>query len=199
MSYFELDEQQRGLSRSQILNSATIALVAVIMLGLGWLMRNSALSATVVFADDLSGIRAQIPQNWLITTDDPAFVLKAEDAGAIPFKTILSVSVLPVGAEATPRNVVDTLTLQRAGQLASYRVLSIEPLALGEDPAIEMNYAYVQTEPNPFLNAVPLVVQGRDVVVIRQNQAIIITYREERGKFDLNEARFDNFLANLDY
>ena len=62
-----------------------------------------------------------------------------------------------------------------------------------------MNYAFVQAESNPFLNAVPIVVQGRDVVVIRGNQAIVITYHEERSRFEENEFLFENFLDTLDF
>ena len=108
-------------------------------------------------------------------------------------------SLVPVGAEATPRNVVDTLTLQRAGRLSTYRVLSIEPSTLGESEALEMTYAYVQTDVNPFLSTVPVVVQGRDVVVIRGSQAVVVTYREERSRFDENEIIFDNFLDTLEF
>lgn len=199
MTYIEIDEAQRGITRSQTINSVSIVVAAVVMMGLGLLMRNSAVSATTAFLDEQSGIRARLPQNWLLTTDNPEFVLQAEDPNAVPFKTVLRVSLIAVGAEATPRNVVDTLTLQRAGRLSTYRVLSLAPLTLGEDEALEINYAYVQTENNPFLNTVPIVVQGRDVVVIRGTQAIVITYLEERSRFEENEFLFDAFLDTLEY
>ena len=199
MTYIELDEAQIGLTRSQTINSVVIAALAVVLVGIGLLMRNSAAAATQPFLHEASGIRAQLPQDWLVTTDDPAFVVQAEDASAIPFKTLLRVSLLPVGAEATPRNVVDTLTLQRSGRLSTYRVLATGSTTVGEDEALEMDYAYVQTESNPALNAVPIVVRGRDVVVIRGSQAIVITYREERSRFEENENLFDRFLDTLQF
>ena len=194
-----LDEQQRGLTRSQTINSLFVVLVALMLMGLGILLRNSAQAATSLFVDEQSGVRAFLPVNWLITTDNSNFIVQAEDAGATPFKTLLRVALLPVGDEATPRNVVDTLTLQRAGRLSTYRVLSIQPTTVGDDEALEMEYAFVQTDNNPFLNAVPIVVQGRDVVVIREGQAVVITYREERGRFTENEELFDIFLATLEF
>lgn len=199
MSYIELDERQRGLTRSQTINSVVIAIVAVGLLFLGYLMRNSAISASTLFEDEASGVRALIPAGWLINQESPEAILTAEDPGATPFKTFLSIRLLPVGAEATPRNVVDTLTLQRSSSLSTYRVLSLEPLLLGEDQALEMTYAYVQADNNPFLSTVPLVVQGRDVVVLRSGQAVIITYREERSRFDANEYLFENFLATVEF
>jgi hypothetical protein len=199
MSYLQLDEQQRGLTRSQIVNSVVIAVTAVFLMGLGVLMRDAATAATVPYENEQSGIRARIPANWLVTTNEGDIVVQAEDPQAIPFKTLLRVSLVAVGEEATPRNVVDSLTLQRAGRLSTYRVLSIEPLILGEDEALQMDYAFVQADNNPFLSAVPQVIQGRDVVVIRGNQAIVITYLEERSRFAEHEILFDNFLESLEF
>jgi hypothetical protein len=174
-------------------------MVAVILMGLGVLMRDSATATTQPYQNEQSGIRARIPANWLLTTNEGDIVVQAEDPQAIPFKTLLRVSLVAVGGEATPRNVVDSLTLGRAGRLSTYRVLSIEPLTLGEDEALQMDYAFVQADNNPFLSAVPLVVQGRDVVVIRGNQAIVITYLEERSRFAEHEILFDNFLDSLEF
>jgi len=199
MSYIEIDEAQLGLTRSQTINSVLIVAAAAIMMLFGLLMQNSSASTALPFLDDESGIRALIPANWLITTDSDTFVMQAEDPGAIPFKTLLRVSIVPAGEEATPRNVVDTLTLQRSGRLSTYRVLSIEPTTLRDDEALEMNYAYVQDEPNPFLNAVPVVVRGRDVVIIRGNQAIVVTYREQSSRFEANEFLFEDFLDTLQF
>lgn len=194
-----LDERQQGLSRAQLLNSFTVLAAAAAMMLVGLLLRNSALSATVPFVDERSGIRARIPANWLVTTDNPEYIMQAEDPGATPFKTTLRISVLPVGEEAAPRNVVDTLTLQRAGRLSTYRVLSTQIITFGESEALELNYTYVQAENNPFLSAVSVVVRGRDVVVIRGLQAIVMTYLEESSRFEQHEFIFDQFLDTLEF
>lgn len=199
MSVRELDERQAGLTRSQTINSLTVIFVAVLMMGIGLLMRNNVITATVPFLDEENGIRAQLPANWLVTTDNPGFIFRAEDPETIPFKTLLQVSLVPVGEGANPRNVADLLTLQRNGRLSTYRVLSIVPTTLGDSEALEVTYAYVQTDSNPFLNASPIVVLGRDVVVLRESQAIVLTYREQDSRFDENEIIFDNFLDTLEF
>lgn len=198
-NYVEIDERQRGLTRSQTLNSLSIVGAALLMLFLGLLMRNSALNARIAFEDQQSGIRALIPANWLVTSNQAEFVVQAEDPGALPFKTLLRVSLIPVGAEATPRNVVDTLTLQRAGRLSTYRILAISPTTVGDNPAIEMDYAYVQADSNPFISVIPIVVRGRDVVVIEEGQAIVVTYREAETRFAENVTFFEAFLASLEF
>jgi hypothetical protein len=61
-----------------------------------------------------------------------------------------------------------------------------------------MTYAYTQDERNPFLESLPLVVQGVDVIVLRGSQAVVITYREERSAFENHLYRFDNLLRTLE-
>jgi hypothetical protein len=199
MSIRLLDERQEGLNRSQLINSAVIVLTALGLLLMGLMMRNSALSASQPFLDEESGIRALIPAGWLITRDDPEFVVQAQDPGAVPFKTVLRVALMPVGEGATSSNIVDQIILDRSARLTAYRTGAIEEILLDDQPAIQMEYAFVETEPNPFLNTVPVVVQGRDVVIVRGQQALVVTYLEERSRFEENEFLFDNFLARLEY
>ena len=126
-------------------------------------------------------------------------VFRAEDAAAVPFKTLLQVSIIPVGPDATPRNVLDQINIQRAQQFSSYRRMTqTEQILRDGTPAIRMNYTYAQSEPNPFLESPTIAVEGVDVVILRGVQAVIVTYREERGAFDDNLYRFENLLQTLE-
>lgn len=194
-----LDEAQKGLSRAQVLNSIVVVLVALGMLGLGLLMQDSALAAAEPYLDEETGIRAQIPAGWLITDDDPSFVFQAEDPNAVPFKTLLRVLLLPVGEAATPFDVKDTLILERSARLSTFRVQSVEETTLGEQAALEMDYSYVSVDENPFSSAVPVVVRGRDVMLVRGRQALVISYVEERSRFDENDFLLENFLERLEF
>lgn len=170
----------------------------VLALALGLTLKNNTLSATQEFEDLEAGVRAQVPANWLVDTQSAAYVFRAEDPGALPFKTLLQVSVLTVGDDATPNIVLDLLNMQRAPRFSTYREISRTDEDLRGDPAKRMVYAYTQDERNPFLATVPLVVQGVDVVVLRRGQAVIITYREERTAFDENLYRFENLLNTVE-
>lgn len=182
------------------IHSILIAVTALGMIVLGLVMRNSAFTATIAFNDEVNGIRAQIPANWLIDqTSEEDYIFRAENTGGRPFQTIIQVSVKIVGPDATPRNVVDLLEVEGPTKLAQFRVLSVEDIMLGDDEANRIIYTYVETEPNPFLEAVPIVVQGMDIVVKRGNQAIILTYRDASVAFDLNQFYFDRFLATVEY
>lgn len=204
MSTFErlgdLGRVEEEESQRITIHSILIAVTALGMIVLGLVMRNSAFTATIAFNDEVNGIRAQIPANWLIDqTSDEDYIFRAENTGGRPFQTIIQVSVKIVGPDATPRNVVDLLEVEGPTKLAQYRVLSVEDIMLGDDEANRIIYTYVETEPNPFLEAVPIVVQGMDIVVKRGNQAIILTYRDASVAFDLNRFYFDRFLATVEY
>ena len=174
-----------------------LALAAVVFF-LGLTMRRNTLSATQTFEDLEAGVRAQVPLGWLIDAKSDEYVFRAEDPDALPFKTMLQVSVMTVGPDATPDVVLDLLNMQRAPRFSTYREIARFDETLRGAPAKRMIYAYTQDERNPFQASVPIVVQGVDVVVLRRGQAVIITYREERGDFEKNLDRFEHLLATVE-
>ena len=192
--------QDTGLNFKQRWNSYLALALAGAGLLVGLFLRNNALTATQTFEDLDAGVRAQVPVGWLLDSEGSAeYVFRAQDPNALPFKTTLQVSFVPVGPGATPRNVLDQLHIDRAKQLSSYRQIARRDETLRDGtPASRMVYAYAQDERNPFLQSIPIVVQGVDVVAVRGNQAIVVTYREERSDFDDNRYHFENLLQTLE-
>lgn len=198
MSSFISTTDRIELNFSQRWNTylALAATLAAVFLGIT--LKNNTLNATLEFENLEAGVRAQVPADWLIAASSDEFVLRAEDPNALPFKTLLQVSVLTVGTDATPNTVLDLLYMQRAPRFSTYREISREDAMLRGDAAKRMVYAYTQDERNPFLASVPIVVQGVDLVVLRRGQAVIITYREERSTFNQNLYRFENLLNTVE-
>lgn len=192
---FDSPDLQRRITISSLLAIG----FAIGMATIGLVMRNNALNATLLYVDELSGIRAQIPVDWLLSEGQDDTVFRAENPGGRPFKTLIQVSVETVGEDATPRNIVDLLKLQGPAKLSGYRALSEEDITLGEDEAVRITYNYVDQELNPFLDAIPITIRGEDVVVLRGNQAIIITYRDADSTFDDNRFYFLNFIRSIEY
>lgn len=187
-----------ALNFNQRWNTYLALAFAVLGIALGLSMKNNALSATQQFEDLEAGVRAQVPASWLVSTASDEYVFRAQDPNALPFKTILQVSVLTVGADATPNTVLDLLHMQRAPRFSTYREIERAEVTLRGDPAMRMVYAYTEDERNPFLASVPIVVEGVDVVVLRRGQAVIISYREERAKFADNLYRFEDLLSTVE-
>lgn len=187
-----------ALNFNQRWNTYLALVFAVLGIALGLSMKNNALSATQQFEDLEAGVRAQVPANWLVSTASDEYVFRAQDPNALPFKTILQVSVLTVGADATPNTVLDLLHMRRAPRFSTYREIERAEVTLRGDPAMRMVYAYTEDERNPFLASVPIVVEGVDVVVLRRGQAVIISFREERAKFADNLYRFEDLLSTVE-
>lgn len=201
MRQFEVFEEAEDLApaRRVSINSVLAMMTVIVMMAGGLLMRQNALSATIQFDDDINGIHAQLPANWLLNTTSPNTVFQAINAGGLPYKTTIQVTIQTIGPEANPRNVADLLNVQGPARLSGYSVLDTESARLGEDEALQLTYVFVDSELNPFLEAVPIVVQGIDLMVIRGNQAIIFTFRDAAETFDENRFYFDNFLQTVEY
>lgn len=198
MSEFTPFSDAVALNFNQRWNTYLALVFAVLGIALGLSMKNNALSATQQFEDLEAGVRAQVPANWLVSTASDEYVFRAQDPNALPFKTILQVSVLTVGADATPNTVLDLLHMRRAPRFSTYREIERAEVTLRGDPAMRMVYAYTEDERNPFLASVPIVVEGVDVVVLRRGQAVIISFREERAKFADNLYRFEDLLSTVE-
>lgn len=201
MSYFEnpKDFSEPQVARRVNINSGLAIIVTLALMGLGMIFRNSILNSTVPFEDEENGIRGQIPLNWLLDENQRDYVFRVENPNARPYKTLIQASLLTVGPDANPRSVVDLLVVQGPNRLPGYHVQSISETSLGEDDAVEIQYSFIQSDPNPFLQSVPVVVQGVDLVVLRGNQAVILTYRDAAENFDDNRPYFDRFLQTVEY
>ncbi len=186
------------LNFNQRWNSYLAITMAVGVLFLGLSMRVGNLNATQEFEDLEAGVRAQVPLGWLLDNNSTDYVFRVQDPDALPFKTLLQVSVMTVGPDATPNTILDILNIQRAPRLSNYQELSRTDTFLRDDAAKRMMYAYTEFERNPFQSSVPLVIQGVDVVMLRPGEAVIITYREERAAFETNVYRFENLLATVE-
>jgi len=68
-----------------------------------------------------------------------------------------------------------------------------------EQAATAMNYTYANIESDPFLETVPVVVRGIDILTIRRGQAIIITFLSDASSYNENYAYFERFLASLEF
>ncbi|PJF44017.1 MAG: hypothetical protein CUN55_06110, partial [Phototrophicales bacterium] len=155
MRPFDFETHNADLPPRTRINSILMLLTALGMFALGMYYRNDALTATVAFRDEINGISAQLPANWLINTDDPNVVLRVEDVGGSGFNTRIQISIQTVGPDATPRNVIDQLSVQGPFQFPSYGLLETRSIRLGEDEATLIEYYYVASETNPFLETIP--------------------------------------------
>jgi hypothetical protein len=162
------------------------------------ILRDAALFATTEFRNNEVGVIAYYPADWLLDTSSS--VLRATDTARSGFKTIIEVQVLPFAPRMSARNVIDSLTLARQGSLQDYRNLASRETTLrNQDVAVVNEYQYVYAPNDPFLQTLSTTVVGRDVLVIRRNQAILITFQTDAQTLEEDLAIFDRFLDSLEY
>lgn len=174
-------------------------LVAIVMLLLGLNLRNNIRTATTPFESAQAGISAEYPRGWLRIASDE-HVLRVRDMSRTGYKTTIQVTVRPVGRDTTERNVSERLSLDRAQDFTAYQLLSVEPYTLPNDITGQaITYIYADQTTNPFLEGIPTIVRGYDVLVISGGQAIIITFRADERTFDEDFPRFEQFLRRLTF
>lgn len=190
---------ERPLTRTQRWATGLMLLAALAGLAVGFLLKDQYVNATTPFRDLAAGILARYPSGWLLDQGGE-YVFRVQDPTAPGYRTALQVAVEPIGADATARNILDNLTLRRAQTLAAYGVIRTVPTTLPDGAeATRLEYVFVETEANPFLESLPVVVYGVDVVAIKRGQAIVVTFRVEADRFEENAWRLEQFLASLEF
>lgn len=161
-------------------------------------LRDSTLNATVPYTNIQAGIRAYYPQNWLIDSAGD-YVFRVRDMSQTGFKTTIQVAVQPISLATTSRNLIDILTLNRSQTLSGYDVIRFEPYALDERQAMAMTYTFVSSEANAFLESLPVVVEGLDILIDQGSQALIVSYLSDVSQYEQNLPIFERFLADLEF
>ncbi len=199
MTIIEVASRPSGLTARQRWSHYFVLIYGMLAVIIGFNLRTATLTATIPYSNSAAGIRAYYPQNWLLDTSD-SYVFRVRDMSQTGFKTTIEVAVQPVTINTTARNLLDTLTLNRAPALSAYDVLSTNPYTLPNDrQATAMAYVFVASEANPFLESLPQVVEGLDVITIQSGQAIIVTFLSSVDTYEENLPIFERFLNDLEF
>lgn len=200
MTIIEIRTSRDTLTFRQRWNHYFIVLFALGAFFIGLKLRDSALNATTLYNNPQAGIQAAYPQNWLIDTEGD-YIFRIRDMSRIGFKTTIQIAAQPVGEGTSTRAILDALNLNRSQILAAYKILSASKTITLPDKtlATAMSYTYAALENDPFLESVPIVVQGVDILTIKRGQAIIITFLCDTGLYDQIYPVFERFLNNLEF
>jgi hypothetical protein len=174
--------------------------LAFFMVGLaaGFFLRDRTVNRLVLYQDLETGIRVAYPANWLIDRSGSEYVFRVRNMRTQGFKTTIQVSVIPIGRDTSERNIADLLAVQRSRQLIDYRLLSVTPTTFNGVPADVVTYTFISRDPSPFLESVPTVVFGEDIIFFSRGQAIVLTFRADAALFQAEYTRFQRFLNSLE-
>jgi hypothetical protein len=173
--------------------------VGIAIFALGLSVRNAALTATSVYENLQVGILAHYPRGWLLDTEGD-YVFRVRDMSRPGFKTTIQISVQPASDDTTARSIADRLAFTRARVYIDYNILSTEDYALRSDLVAQaVDYTYAIRETGAFLQNLPEVVRGQDILTIARGQAIIITFRAESSVYEREYQHFRQFLRELSF
>lgn len=170
----------------------------VVTLMAAFFLRDRTVNRLVFYQDIETGIRAAYPANWLIDRTGSDYVFRVRNMRLQGFKTTIQVSVIPIGRDTSERNIADSLAVQRSRQLIDYRLLSVTPTSFNGTAADVVTYTFISRDPSPFLESVPTVVLGEDIIVFSRGQAIVLTFRADATVFQDEYVRFQRFLNSLE-
>ena len=174
-------------------------ILAISLLLYGLKLKDDTLNQTLLYIDTQAGIQAFYPKDWLLDTNGN-YVFRVRDLASNGFKTIIQFSTRPVAENANAQAIFNSLSLNRAQTLTGYSILDYAPYSLpNETQADSMLYTFISTEPNPFLENIPQIVFGQDILTISRGQAIIITFQVNAANFEQERAIFENFIQTLDF
>ena len=197
-SFRELNSIQ--LTFRQRWNHYLIVAAAFISLLAASNLRDNALFAVTPYVNTSAGIRAFYPRNWLIDTKGD-YIFRVQNASRVGFKTVIQVSVQVVSNNTTTRNLVDALTLSRSQLLAAYRALPANNEFTLPDGtlATSVSYTYASINADPFLDTVPIVVKGIDIISIKRGQAVVISFLADSNSYNDEYSTFNRFLHTLEF
>lgn len=187
-------------TRNQRLGNFLTLFLAAVGLFIGLNLRDSLLYETLEYFDPAAGIRIRYPVGWLIDTNTGDVLFQAEDTSRIGYRTTIQIATVPISSDMTARNVFEDLSFQRSIRLSNYRRLptqSADYVMPDGEAASLMEYRFVADETNPFQQSFPSVVYGRDILVIRRGQGILITFLADVETYQDDLAVFDRFLSSL--
>lgn len=172
--------------------------ILVIALILGWVVKTLAESRTITYND--GAIRIQYPDGWFKAQASAPALLQVEDKWARPFRTTLRLEKRPLSPDA-PKPLAllqQTLTLERARNLTAYRVLETEEsVPIGSYTALHVTFAYVETNPDPFMETVPVVMHGEDYIIPDGNQAYVFTLTAAEANYAQAQRSLQNFVRSF--
>ncbi|MBA3870133.1 MAG: hypothetical protein H0X30_13395 [Anaerolineae bacterium] len=200
MSLTIIDSNPTQVTFRQRWNHYLVLVAACIGLVAASSLRDNALFAVTPYINTTAGIRALYPRNWLIDTSGD-YIFRVQDASRVGFKTTIQVAVQAVSPNTTTRNLVDALTLNRSQLLAGYHPLSADnEFALPDGTlATAVSYNYAAINADPFLDAMPVVVKGFDIISIKRGQAVIITFLADSNTYSDDYNTFNRFLSTLEF
>jgi hypothetical protein len=181
-----------------IRQDVAVAVLVVVALALGGLLRLRLDGATATFQEEGAPFRITYPATWSVVEPPAGMLLRAEDPRTdSAFKTTLTVERRDIDPAAPPtlQTLVDRRIAQQSEQ-TGYTLLSNDEVTIDGARGARIEYAYVARPiDDPRRSGVPVVVRAREYVVVAADRAYYIALAAPENAADEAFARFDHMIG----
>jgi hypothetical protein len=175
----------------------TVVLLTILAMLAGWFLKSSVENRA--FSFEAEGISAQSPSGWLQAELKGDEVLHVTDLASGGFGTTYILRKLPIVAGTEASEIVTLLSLEHGQDLTAFRVLNQDEVTVYGRPAYEVDYVFVESDPNLTHASLPSVVRGTDYIFVEGDQAVVATYWAEEANYESDLDRFHLFLESLKF
>lgn len=190
------DTRAQTQRRDRWVNWIVIALFVVALL-LGWVIKAVAENRYVAYSD--SAIQVRYPEGWIkLKTEAPVLFLVADKPTGVRTSLAIEQRPLPPNAARPLALVLQAVTLERGTSWMAYRVLETEEgVTIGGQTATHLSFAYVETNPNPFMETTPVVMRGEDYLIPRGEQVYILTVVAPESNYTQAQRYLQDFVRSF--
>jgi hypothetical protein len=197
-----VNQEDRFLGVPHLGKDLGVAIVVIVALSLGWLLREVTLNRTSVFQDSATGLSLQFPAAWGTVDSLQDVLLKVENPFTdSAYKTNLIVEARELDPQNPPtlQEFVDRRVTQKSN-LTGYHFISEQEAAVDGEKARQLVYTYVvQPNDQPRRVSLPVVVVAREYIVAGKDRVYYLTVAAPEKDFPTASAQLDNILktANI--
>lgn len=174
----------------------SVILVTIIALIVGWFYKSSIENASLPFRAE--GITAEVPKGWLQTTPvNNNELLRTININSSGFSTTYVVSKITIAEDVPALEVASIVSLNHAQDLLAFRVLNQQEVQVYGRTAYELEYVFVESNPDLTHSELPKVVRGTDYIFVENGQAIVISYQADEKNYGADLNRFLLFLRSI--
>jgi hypothetical protein len=177
-----------------------VAVVVLLALALGWLLRAQTEGRMKLFQDANSPFRIAYPTSWGVADSQQDVMLKVADPQTdSAFKTNLTVESREIDP-ANPPNLQTLLDrrVEQRGALSGYHFLSNSETTVSGVNSAVFEYAYViQPIDQPRRPSLPVVVQAREYILAATDRTYYITLAAPQNEFEAASTQFDRIIQTV--
>ncbi len=195
-----IDQEDRFLGVPHLGKDIGVAVVVIVALLVGWLLRSYTLSRTISFQDPDSGLSLKYPAAWGVSDSLQDVLLKVGNPSTdSAYKTNLTVEARELDPQNPPtlQEFVDRRVTQKEN-LTGYHFIGEQDTTVSGQKARQITYAYtVQPIDQPRRVSLPVVVVAREYIVEGKDRVYYITVAAPEVDVDAASARLGEIIQTV--